>query len=662
VPASAVLGCGRHLPARTVTDEELARDLGASGARLAELTGVTRRHHADDGHGPSDLAREAALAALASAGLGPADVDLIVFATMTPDIAFPGSGCFLQEKLGCRTVGALDVRAQCAGALFALATADRFVRAGAAERVLVACAEVHSTALEYAPRAAAVTPYFGDGAGALVLGAAREPGVLAAVLHSDPDRLERFWCEFPASRHYPARMDREAYRAGRHYYQLDAAAVHPQAREALVAVTREVLARAGVPGGSRSHRGGRYPDRARRRARRRAGGEGRPRVLRGLRRGHVVGRGAPAPVSGGTMDETVNSRILGLGHHLPERVVTNQDLTRLMDTSEEWIEQRTGIRERRFISADMGGADLGERAAREALREAGIAAGDLDLVILGSLSPDIDFPGTASLLQRKLGVRGMPVMDVRNQCSGFVYMLAVADAWIRSGDAMDVRNQCSGFVYMLAVADAWIRSGDARYVLVVGAEIHSTGLDLSTLGREVAVIFGDGAGAAVLGPEPDRRRGILSTHLHSEGRYAEKLMVEAASSRVRPRVTEEMLDQPGSRLWPRMEGRYVFKHAVTRFPEVIREALAHNGCTTADLDLLIPHQANLRISQLVAMGLELPEEKVFNNIQRYGNTTAASIPIALHEAVQEGRVRPGALVCLAAFGAGFTWGAALMRW
>src|SRR5205823_8650637 len=234
--------------------------------------------------------------------------------------------------------------------------------------------------------------------------------------------------------------------------------------------------------GGRSHRGGRHPDRARRRARRRAGGEGRPRLLRGLRRGHVVGRGAPAPLSGGTMDETVNSRILGLGHHLPERVVTNQDLTRLMDTSEEWIEQRTGIRERRFISADMGGADLGERAAREALREAGIAAGDLDLVILGSLSPDIDFPGTASLLQRKLGVRGMPVMDVR--------------------------NQCSGFVYMLAVADAWIRSGDARYVLVVGAEIHSTGLDLSTLGREAAVIFGDGAGAAVLGPEPDRRRGI----------------------------------------------------------------------------------------------------------------------------------------------------------
>ena len=335
------------------------------------------------------------------------------------------------------------------------------------------------------------------------------------------------------------------------------------------------------------------------------------------------------------MDETVNSRILGLGHCVPERVVTNDDLTRLMDTSDEWIQQRTGIRERHF-SEGTSGAELAARAARDALAEAGIAACDLDLIVLGSLSPDIDFPGTASLLQRELGVRGMPVMDVR--------------------------NQCSGFVYMLAVADSWIRTGGARHVLVVGAEIHSTGIDLTTQGREVAVIFGDGAGAAVLGPEADRRRGILSTHLHSEGKFAEKLMVEAPSSRVRPRVTEEMLEDPGSRLWPRMEGRYVFKHAVTRFPEVIREALAANGLTLADLDLFIPHQANLRISQMVAMGLELPEEKVFNNIQRYGNTTAASIPIALHEAVEGGRVKPGALVCLAAFGAGFTWGAALMRW
>ena len=336
------------------------------------------------------------------------------------------------------------------------------------------------------------------------------------------------------------------------------------------------------------------------------------------------------------MDEVVNSRILGMGRYVPERVVTNEDLTRLMDTSDEWIQQRTGIRERHFIARDTGGADLGLHAAREALDAAGVKAADLDLILVGTLSPDVDFPCDAAFLQRNLGVRGMP--------------------------AMDVRNQCSGFIYMLGIADAFIRTGGARRVLVVGAEIHSTGIDQSTAGREVAVIFGDGAGAVVLGPEPDRRRGILSVHLHSEGRYAEKLMVEAPASRVRPRVTEEMLDEPGSRLWPRMEGRYVFKHAVTRFPEVIEEALAANGLGIADLDLLIPHQANLRISQMVAMGLELPEEKVFNNIQRYGNTTAASIPIALYEAVEEGRVRPGALVCLAAFGAGFTWGAALMRW
>jgi len=336
------------------------------------------------------------------------------------------------------------------------------------------------------------------------------------------------------------------------------------------------------------------------------------------------------------MSETINSRILGLGHFVPDHVVTNQDLTRLMDTSDEWIRQRTGIEERHFITHDTGPSDLALPAAEEALRAAGVKAAELDLILLATLSPDIDFPASATLLQRRLGVSGMP--------------------------AMDVRNQCSGFLYMLATADAFIRSGGARYVLAVGAEVHSTGIDLTTHGREVAVIFGDGAGAAVLGPEPDPRRGILSTHLHSEGKYAEKLMVEVPNSRSRPRVTADMLSGPGSRLWPRMEGRYVFKHAVTRFPEVIQEALATNGYTVADLDLLIPHQANLRISQLVAMGLELPEEKVFNNIQRYGNTTAASIPIALHEAQVAGRVRPGSLVCLAAFGAGFTWASALIRW
>ena len=332
----------------------------------------------------------------------------------------------------------------------------------------------------------------------------------------------------------------------------------------------------------------------------------------------------------------MRSILVGTGMHVPRHVVDNHQMSRIMDTTDEWIQQRTGIRQRHFVTEDQGPADLALHAAREALREAALAPADLDLILLGTLSPDVDFPASASLLQRHLGVRGMPVMDVR--------------------------NQCSGFLYMLATADAYIRSGDARHVLVVGAETHSTGLDLSTQGREVGVIFGDGAGAVVLGPEPDPRRGILSTHLHSEGKFAEKLMVEPPSSRVSPRVSADMLTGPGSRLWPRMEGRYVFKHAVARFTEVITEALEANGLTKADIDILIPHQANLRISQLVAMGFELPEEKVFNNIQRFGNTTAASIPIALYEARREGRVPPGTLMCLASFGAGFTWGAALIRW
>jgi 3-oxoacyl-[acyl-carrier-protein] synthase-3 len=334
--------------------------------------------------------------------------------------------------------------------------------------------------------------------------------------------------------------------------------------------------------------------------------------------------------------DMVNSRILGLGRHLPDRIVTNADLEKLMDTSDEWIQQRTGIKERRFISTNEGAADLAAPAAEEALRSAGLKASDVDLVLLGTLSPDVDFPASASLLQARLGIAGMP--------------------------AMDVRNQCSGFVYMLALADQWIRTGGARYVLAVGAEVHSTGIDLTTKGREVAVIFGDGAAGCVLGPERDRNKGILSTHLHAEGKYADKLMIEGPSSRRRPRVTEEMLTGPGSLLWPRMEGRYVFKHAVTRVPEVVRECLDANGYGVEDLDLLVPHQANLRINQFAAAELGLPEEKVFNNIERYGNTTAASIPLALYEAVEQRRIRPGMLVCCAGLGSGFTWASALIRW
>lgn len=330
------------------------------------------------------------------------------------------------------------------------------------------------------------------------------------------------------------------------------------------------------------------------------------------------------------------ARILGLGHYLPPRVVTNDDLTKLMDTSDEWIQQRTGICERRFVSSSQGPSDLGYEAARIALAEAGVKPRELDLILLATLSPDVDFPASACLLQRRLGVPGVP--------------------------AIGVRNQCSGFLYGLATADAMIRAGRARRVLLVGAEVHSSGIDLTTRGRQVAVIFGDGAGAAVLGAEADEGRGIMCVRLHSEGRHAEKLWVEVPSSRCRPRVSEEMLTGPEARLFPRMEGRQVFRHAVVRFPEVIGEVLAGEGLGPSDIDLLVLHQANLRISQFVVAGLGIPEERVYNNIQRYGNTTAASIPIALHEAALAGRVKPGALVCLAAFGAGFTWAAALVRW
>jgi 3-oxoacyl-[acyl-carrier-protein] synthase-3 len=331
-----------------------------------------------------------------------------------------------------------------------------------------------------------------------------------------------------------------------------------------------------------------------------------------------------------------NSRILGVGHYLPSRVVTNADLTTMMDTTDDWIVQRTGVRQRRFSDGWTGAADMGAEAATEALERAGVLAGDLDCVVFATLSPDVDMPASACLLQHRMGISGMP--------------------------AFDVRNQCSGFLYGLAVADKFIKTGTYNRVLLVGAEVHSTGLDLTTRGREVAVIFGDGAGAVVLGPEADARRGILSAHLHAQGKFAEKLWLESPASRLRPRLTEEMIAGDEARMFPKMEGSYVFRHAVTRFPQVVREALDANGLSVADLSLLIPHQANLRISQMVAQGLELPEEKMFNNIDRYGNTTAGSIPIALYEALEAGRIHDGDLVCLAAFGAGFTWASALIRW
>jgi len=328
------------------------------------------------------------------------------------------------------------------------------------------------------------------------------------------------------------------------------------------------------------------------------------------------------------------SAIVGTGFYVPDRVVTNEELTRYMDTSDEWIVERSGIRERRWVDPGMSSAEMAARASRSALDEAGMEVGDIDAIVLGTLSPDHFFPGTGVFLQRELGLEHVP--------------------------ALDIRAQCSGFVYGMSVADAWIRVGQYRTILLVGVEIQSTGIELSTRGRDMAVLFGDGAGAAILTATEEEGRGVLSTHIHADGRHAEVLWGEFSSSKHHPRLDAEILAQ--GRHYPTMEGREVFKHAVTRMPEAVAEALDANGLTTEDIDLLIPHQANLRITQMVQRRLGLPDDKVVSNIERYGNTTAATIPIALAEAVREGRLSRGDLLCLVAFGSGFTWGSALIRW
>ncbi|NIK72548.1 3-oxoacyl-[acyl-carrier-protein] synthase-3 [Thermonema lapsum] len=329
------------------------------------------------------------------------------------------------------------------------------------------------------------------------------------------------------------------------------------------------------------------------------------------------------------------AKITGLGFYVPENVVTNHDLTRYMNTSDEWIRERTGIEQRRFFTEGKDTtAKMGARAAAQALERAGITAEEIDFIVFATLSPDYFFPGSGVLLQRLLPFREI--------------------------GALDVRAQCSGFIYALSVADQYIRSGMYKKILVVGSEIQSNIMELSDRGRAVAVLFGDGAGAAVVEAtdEPDHR--ILSTHLHSDGNFAEDLFLEHPGAVLKQRLTPQMIEE-GKHL-PFMRGNAVFKHAITRFPEVIREALDANGYTIEDLDLLVPHQANLRIAQHVQKTLGLRDDQVFNNIQKYGNTTAASIPIALTEAWEAGKVKPGDLVCLAAFGSGFTWASALIRW
>jgi len=327
------------------------------------------------------------------------------------------------------------------------------------------------------------------------------------------------------------------------------------------------------------------------------------------------------------------TRIISTGRYVPPRVVTNDEMTKLVPTTDEWIRERSGIEKRHFVDREIGASDLGTEAAKIALQRVNLRPSDVDFIIFATLSPDYMFPGSGCLLQEKLGMAGIGALDVRNQCSGFIYGLSVADAFIRSG------------VY--------------RRILLVGAEVHSSGLEFTERGRHIAVLFGDGAGAVVLEACEDGR-GILSTHLHADGRYARELWTENPGSRRIPRLYPEMVTD--GTCFPQMNGREVFKHAVTKFPEVIMEALQKNELTIEDIDLLIPHQANLRICEAVATRLGLPPEKVFNNIQRYGNTTAASIPIALDEALEMGRLKDGDLLMLAAFGSGFTWASAAVRW
>lgn len=331
-----------------------------------------------------------------------------------------------------------------------------------------------------------------------------------------------------------------------------------------------------------------------------------------------------------------HSRIAGLGFHVPERVVTNADLMQWMETNDEWIRKRTGIQERRWVEGDVGASELAVPAAEQALEAAGLDKSELDMIIFATLSPDVGFPGSSCLLQGHLDLPGIATLDIRNQCTGFVYGLATADQFIKSG----LMNN----------------------VLVVGGEVHSSGLDKSTRGRDVTVLFGDGAGAAVLTPTTDLDAGaVLIDHkLHADGGHHDILMLPAPASGKNPRLTAEMLE--AGLHYPQMNGRAVFKHAVSRFPQVIVEVLEANGLSTDDIGLLVPHQANLRISEMVARTLELDPSRVYNNIMRYGNTTAASIPIALTEAVAAGKAQRGDHVVLAAFGAGLTWGANLIRW
>ncbi len=337
-----------------------------------------------------------------------------------------------------------------------------------------------------------------------------------------------------------------------------------------------------------------------------------------------------------------NSEIIGLGHYLPDNIITNNDLSEMLNTSDKWIQSRTGIKERRWVTKDSGdtAATMGVKAAKIAIKNSGLNKKDIDFIVFATMTPDYYFPGCGVQVQNELGIKDI--------------------------GALDVRNQCSGFIYALSVADKFIKTGTYNNILVIGAELHSGGLDKTSRGRDVSVIFGDGAGALVLS-RTDKNKGILSTHLHSDGKYAEELAVVGPSPRHGigndNHWIKSVQNKPEETFYfPYMNGKSVFKHAVFKFSEVITEGLVTNNLLPTDINLFIPHQANLRISEFVQRQFKLKDEQVFNNIQKYGNTTAASIVIALSEAFDQGKIKDNDVIVLASFGSGYTWGSIIIKW
>ncbi len=337
-----------------------------------------------------------------------------------------------------------------------------------------------------------------------------------------------------------------------------------------------------------------------------------------------------------------NSKIIGLGHYVPNNIITNNDLSEMLNTSDKWIQSRTGIKERRWVTKESGdtAATMGTKAAKIAIENVGLKKDDIDFIIFATMTPDYYFPGCGVQVQNELGIKNI--------------------------GALDVRNQCSGFIYALSVADKFIKTDTYKNILVIGAELHSGGLDKTPRGRDVSVIFGDGAGALVLS-RTDKNKGILSTHLHSDGKYAEELAVVGPSPRhgvgKDNHWIKSVQDKPEETFYfPYMNGKSVFKHAVFRFSDVITEGLSVNQLNPSNVDLFIPHQANLRISEFVQKQFDFRDDQVFNNIQKYGNTTAASIPIALSEAFKQGKIKDNNIIVLASFGSGYTWGSIIIKW